>query len=249
LGNRRVAQLIQAKRLTPEGKIIGFQRKHIVSPAHSQYEQEADRVARQVVNTAHASASHSVRRTSFSEENKDQMVQTKPLAASITPFVQRQMETNQEWKEKEMPIQPMLAGTSGGQLQRQPETDEDKTKPIQAKFPGSMTNGFEAGDDVATQVSRSKGRGSPLSDSIRSFMEPRFGMDFSHVHVHTGSDAIQMNRDVGAKAFTHGSDIYYGAGYGPTNLQLTAHELTHVIQQTGSALADETTGWLHNIWI
>src|SRR5262252_5129986 len=139
LGNRRVAQLIQAKRLTPEGKIIGFQRKHIVSPAHSQYEQEADRVARQVVNTAHASASHSVRRTSFSEENKDQMVQTKPLAASITPFVQRQMETNQEWKEKEMPIQPMFVGTSRGHLQRQPKTDEDETKPVQAKSSGSMT--------------------------------------------------------------------------------------------------------------
>ena len=64
-------------------------------------------------------------------------------------------------------------------------------------------------------------------------MEPRFGVDFSHVHVHTGSDAIHMNRDVGAQAFTHGSDIYFGEGHSPTNLALTAHELTHVIQQTG----------------
>ncbi len=66
-------------------------------------------------------------------------------------------------------------------------------------------------------------------------MEPRFGVDFSHVRVHTGSNAIQMNRDVGAQAFTHGSDIYYGAGSSPTNLELTAHELTHVVQQTGAA--------------
>ena len=246
LGNRRVAQLIQAKRLTPEGKIIGFQRKQIVSTAHDQYEQEADRVARKVVNTAHASASHSVQRTSFSEENKDEMVQTKPLAASITPFVQRQMETNQEWKEKEMPIQPILAGTSRGHLDRQPKTDENETKPVQAKSSGSMTGSFEAGEDIESRVSQSKGHGNPLPEPVRSFMEPRFGVDFSHVRVHIGSDAIQMNRDVGAKAFTHSSDIYYRAGNNPTNLELTAHELTHVIQQTGSVplqtkLLDEST--------
>jgi peptidoglycan hydrolase-like protein with peptidoglycan-binding domain len=43
-----------------------------------------------------------------------------------------------------------------------------------------------------------------------------------------------MNQDVGAKAFTHGSDIYFGAGHNAGNLELTAHELTHVVQQTGS---------------
>jgi hypothetical protein len=65
-------------------------------------------------------------------------------------------------------------------------------------------------------------------------MEPRFGVDFSHVRVHTNAEALKMNQDVGAKAFTHGSDIYYGAGQTPGNLELTAHELTHVVQQTGS---------------
>jgi Domain of unknown function (DUF4157) len=72
-----------------------------------------------------------------------------------------------------------------------------------------------------------------LPGSVRAYMEPRFGVDFSQVHVHTGSAALQMNRAVGAQAFTHGSDIYFGAGHSPTNLELTAHELTHVVQQTG----------------
>ena len=44
--NRRVAQLIQAKRLTPDGKMIGLQRKLTVGAADDQYEQEADRMAR-----------------------------------------------------------------------------------------------------------------------------------------------------------------------------------------------------------
>jgi methylenetetrahydrofolate dehydrogenase (NADP+)/methenyltetrahydrofolate cyclohydrolase len=43
-----------------------------------------------------------------------------------------------------------------------------------------------------------------------------------------------MNKELGAQAFAHGSDIYYGAGKSPGNNELTAHELTHTIQQTGA---------------
>src|SRR3954470_14173900 len=50
LGNQRVAQLITTKRLTPDGRIIGLQPKLTVGAADDQYEQEADRVARQVVS-------------------------------------------------------------------------------------------------------------------------------------------------------------------------------------------------------
>jgi hypothetical protein len=62
-------------------------------------------------------------------------------------------------------------------------------------------------------------------------MEPRFGADCSSVRVHTGSEAVQMNHQLGAQAFTHGSDVYFGAGKSPGNNELTAHELTHVVQQ------------------
>jgi hypothetical protein len=44
-----------------------------------------------------------------------------------------------------------------------------------------------------------------------------------------------MNRELGAQAFAHGSDVYFGAGKSPGNNELTAHELTHVVQQTGIA--------------
>lgn len=40
-----------------------------------------------------------------------------------------------------------------------------------------------------------------------------------------------MNKELGAHAFTHGSEIYYGAGKSPGKDELTAHELTHTIQQ------------------
>jgi len=65
-------------------------------------------------------------------------------------------------------------------------------------------------------------------------MEPRFGADFSGVRVHTDGEAVQMNQELGAQAFAHGSDIYYGEGKSPAKDDLTAHELTHVVQQTGA---------------
>jgi len=68
-------------------------------------------------------------------------------------------------------------------------------------------------------------------------MEPRFGADFSGVRVHTGGEAVQMNRELGAQAFTHGSDVYFGAGKSPGNNELTAHELTHVVQQNSDSRA------------
>ena len=211
-----------------------LQRKLTVGAADDQYEQEADRVARQVLNTSDAVVANSMQRAMSPEEDKDPMLQTKPLAASITPFMQRQMVHNAASEDEEQPVQAkFLTETRRAPLQRQPETEEEETEPIQAKSAGALTESFEAGADVETQVSQSKGRGSPLPDPVRAYMEPRFGVDFSQVRVHTGSDALQMNQAVGAQAFTHGSDIYFGAGSSPTNLELTAHELTHVVQQTG----------------
>jgi hypothetical protein len=120
LGNQHVAQLIQAKRLTPDGKIIGFQRKVTVGAADERYQQEADRVASQAVNTPDAVAASSMQRAMSPEEDEDQMLQPNPLAASITPVQAK-----------------FLTETSRGALQRQSETDEEEAEPIQAKSVGS----------------------------------------------------------------------------------------------------------------
>jgi len=220
-GNRRVAQLIQAKRLTPEGKIIGVQRKLTVGAPEDQYEQEPDRVARQVLSMPDSVTTKSLQRdiSPEAEDNKDLTLEAKPLAASPTSIVQPETESVEE--------------------------SENRETPIQAKSTRTLSGSFEAEDSVETQINQSKGSGSPLPDPVRAYMEPRFGIDFSHMRVHTGRDAVRMNQAVGALAFTHGSDIYFGAGRGPTNAELTAHELTHVAQQTppllqGKNLEDST---------
>jgi len=80
--------------------------------------------------------------------------------------------------------------------------------------------------------------GSPLESALRHDMEQRFGYDFSGVRVHTGADATQSARDVNANAYAIGNRIVFGAGqFTPGTHQgrhLIAHELTHVVQQSGA---------------
>lgn len=132
LGNQRIGELIQAKRLTPEGGIIGLQPKLNVGAADDQYEREADHVARQVMNMPESAAANPMQQaTPPGEEDKDKMLQTKPLAASITPFVQRQTEGDEEPKEKEIPVQAkFLNGTGNSPVQRQSAMDEDEMEAL-----------------------------------------------------------------------------------------------------------------------
>ncbi|MFB2977695.1 DUF4157 domain-containing protein [Microseira sp. BLCC-F43] len=119
------------------------------------------------------------------------------------------------------------------------EQDTNKKQRTEGSAPVQMKPGLQqaangssqASPSIENRLSNSKGGGSPLPDEVRSFMEPRFGADFSGVRVHTDSTAVQMNKELGAQAFAHGSDIYYGAGKSPGKNELTAHELTHTIQQ------------------
>ncbi|MGB5633046.1 MAG: DUF4157 domain-containing protein [Waterburya sp.] len=97
---------------------------------------------------------------------------------------------------------------------------------------------------LEARLNASKGGGEQLSEETRGFMESRFGQDFSGVQVHTGSDAVQMNQELGAQAFTHGQDVYFGAGkYSPESgdgKRLLAHELTHTMQQGSDRSSKKT---------
>jgi hypothetical protein len=219
-GNRAVTRLIQTKLS--------------VGPAGDRYEQEADRVAEQVMSMQPPSptrrgAGGEVQRQAPEEEE----IQTKPLAASIIPLVQRQ----EVPEEEEIQTKPLA--------QRQAEEEEAQMLPsplrrgaggeVQRQADGS----FEAGSKLESRLTAHKGGGSPLPQDVRAYMEPRFGTDFSRVRVHTGGEAAQMNRELNAQAFTHGQDIYLGVGrYDPgttAGKRLLAHELVHVVQQNGAA--------------
>ncbi|NET58320.1 MAG: DUF4157 domain-containing protein [Symploca sp. SIO2E6] len=162
----------------------GIQTKLTIGAPGDTYEQEADRVAAQVMSmSAPPQQTTSVQR--LSENNNPHQIWQR--AQSITPVVQKQIE-HRELVQRV--FQPGGNGASG---------------------------------DLESRLNASKGGGSALTPQVKAFMEPRFGADFSQVRVHTGSEAVQMNRELGAQAFTHGSDVYFGAGKSPGNNELTAH--------------------------
>jgi hypothetical protein len=80
--------------------------------------------------------------------------------------------------------------------------------------------------------------GHPLDTETRAFMEPRFGYDFSNVRIHDDSPAHGSSKQINALAYTQGEHIVFGPGqYQPqTNAgkELLAHELAHVMQQNKS---------------
>ena len=77
--------------------------------------------------------------------------------------------------------------------------------------------------------------GQPLDATTRAFMEPRFGYDFSRVRVHTEGEAARSAKAIGARAYTAGSDVVFAAGHSAaSDTNLLAHELAHVVQQSGA---------------
>jgi len=113
------------------------------------------------------------------------------------------------------------------------ELEDEEEENIQAK--GKTGNTPTVIPQIAANINALRGSGQSVPESVRAFFEPRFGVDFSGVRVHTDSNAVQMNRELKAQAFTHGRDIYFGTGkynLGTTSgKRLLAHELTHVVQQ------------------
>ena len=74
--------------------------------------------------------------------------------------------------------------------------------------------------------------GSAIDAGVRSQLEGVVGADLGQVRVHSGGAAAEAAASVSARAFTIGSDVVLGAGESPTDVELLAHEATHVVQQT-----------------
>jgi len=181
-----------------------LQPKLVVGQPGDKYEQEADLMAQRVMSMTQPANPQTIQRSSEGEDE----VQRSPLAESITPLIQRSVTEEQD-------IQTQLW------LQK-----------------ADLGSKFQATAGLESRLAGERGGGSPLDEEVKGFMEPRFGNDFSSVRIHTGSNAVQMNQELQAQAFTHGSDVYFNEGkYNPGSnegKQLLAHELTHVVQQTGA---------------
>jgi hypothetical protein len=126
--------------------------------------------------------------------------------------------------------QSSLGTTPAVQRQTNGKAEEEM---LQAKQNQENTEGLS--DAFVSQLSQTEGAGSALPNPVQAKMSHRIGADFSQVRVHTNDQAASMSAQLGAKAFTHGSDIYFNQGQynpqSPDGQRLLAHELAHTVQQ------------------
>ncbi len=125
------------------------------------------------------------------------------------------------------PADEKLQKKPDDQLQKAPVPEEKVQRDGAAPAPA-------VSGDAHSAIS-SKSGGEPLSSDVRSYMEPRFGADFSNVRVHSDAQSASLSNQLSARAFTHENHIYFSRGqYAPGTSEgrhLLAHELTHTVQQ------------------
>ncbi len=202
-----VSEKIAKQSITDEESIekesIPVQTKLVVGLPNDPNEQEADQIAKRVVNRPQP-----IQRKCAACQT-DEPLKPRPLVSKTTPL-------------------------KSSSTQRKCATCETEEK-LQGKFVQLKKEDRTNSNQIESQISSSRGKGSSLDADTQNFMGERLGANFSNVRIHTDSQSIQMNQDLNAKAFTTGEDIYFNEGeYHPETKEgkeLLAHELTHVIQQ------------------
>jgi hypothetical protein len=227
----------------------GIQPKLEINEPGDSYEQQADQVADQVMTMPDMKL-----QMHRDEDDEDEPIQMKQISRAEKKEEEQPVQMEQisraEKKEEEKPIQKEQIFRSedkeDDKIQKQQifrAEKKEEEKPIQkASVSGKDKDPDSAGThNLEDQLHRTSGSGNPLPADSRQTMESHFGSDFSQVRVHTHPEAVQMNKDLNAKAFTHGSNIYFGSGYydpgSSSGKHLLAHELTHVIQQSARSLS------------
>ena len=197
--------------LCVEGMVI--QPKLKIGEPGDRYEQEADRVADKVMrmpdpqSVTQSANEHSLQQLYPMCGEEKGLLQSKPISKLITQLAQRQT--------------------------------EDKGEKVDIlKNNKTIGHNTTIAPDFESEINTIKGGGHPLPESIRAFFEPRFKYDFSQVRVHADRNAAEVAKSVNSRAFTLRQDIVFGTGqYIPeteTGQRLLAHELTHVVQQSGN---------------
>ena len=208
IGNQAVQKLINSDKVGFDFAKTGIiQPKLRVSQPKDVFEQEADKVAEQVMRMTDPSGSVMPQGAAIDEER---------IARKCAACKMKEEEGEGEEEDKNL------------QISRKPSTTTIDASGLEASY--KTTNEI---DNIRASS------GSLLDANTGEFMKSRFGgYDFSDVKVHTDRRAATSAQSVNALAYTVGNDIVFGEGqYAPNTLQgrrLLAHELTHVIQQSGA---------------
>jgi hypothetical protein len=214
-----------------------IQLKLTIGTPGDRYEQEADRVAAQVVQQLHAppaaqpSSNKTLQRESTPEDEELQM------QPEISQLQRQELDAN-EGEDEELQMSSEIS-----KLQRSSAPEEEElqmSSMVQRSLGGEM-----ATPGIETAIDQARSGGQSLDGSIRQSMEQSFGANFSGVRVHTDAQADGLNRSLLSRAFTTNQDIFFKRGeYQPNSKngqELLAHELTHVVQQNSSTVQRKGT--------
>lgn len=169
--------------------------------------------------------------------------QSKYINRSSDTYIQPQLEVgspDDEYEKEANDVADRVMRMSDGEQTPKMSTDK-KNIQMMAYYPKKIRKMSDANNEgmlapqrVELGINSSKGSGQSLPQNTQTDLGAKINTDLSSVKIHTDSNSAQMNKEIGAKAFTHGNDIYFNKGqYDPTSNQgkhLLAHELTHSIQ-------------------
>jgi peptidoglycan hydrolase-like protein with peptidoglycan-binding domain len=206
----------------------GIQAQLTVGPVDDEYEREASQVANQVMRMPDGGTPRVLQRYSRPRALVQKFT-TAPPDDSMMP-----------------------AWMCSSCAKHEDESSDEGTVQRQASSAALPAGGPVNGETETHLQGMSRG-GHPLPQAERDFFEPRFGTSFADVRLHTDARANTAARTIGADAFTLGTSVAFREGqYKPgtdAGRRLLAHELTHVIQQTGrpQASVQRTIGDGHDL--
>jgi hypothetical protein len=106
---------------------------------------------------------------------------------------------------------------------------------------GPLSNSFpRAGNQAIGRLLQAAAgdSGAPLELGVREPLEHRLGKNLKDVRVHTGANSAAAAEDLGARAYTLGSDVYLGKEAERLDSEgrrkLLTHEAIHTVQQGGA---------------
>ena len=173
----------------------------------------------------------SEKRSSQANADSIDKVTSSDAATLSPPTFQLKAEASNIFGENESSLSSLDIASGSAQMKKEEEEEQ-----IQMK-----------NEDEEEQLQMKKGpiqqKEDPASSGgdVMSKMESSFGTSFSDVNIHKESSKAS---DVGALAYTQGSDIHFAPGqFKPetnSGQQLLGHELTHVVQQREGRVSPTT---------
>jgi hypothetical protein len=119
-------------------------------------------------------------------------------------------------------------------VQRKCNACEEEGEPPILRTEGGTGVSIAEGVVVEARRALSTSVGASLPPAVAAILGRAYDHDLSNARLHTGGTAGRTTKDLGARAFSIGSDVYMGAGeYAPGTAagnELLAHELAHVVQ-------------------